>query len=41
MEVAHEDKTENNGDDTKKLDFVVTLDAAGEVVGYDAVKFDD
>ena len=41
MEVAHENEAENNGEDAKKFDFVVTLDAAGEVVGYDAVEFDD
>ncbi len=41
MEVAHENEAKNNGDDTEEFDFVVTLDAAGEVVGYDAVKFDN
>ena len=41
MEVAHEDKTEDDGDDSEEFDFVVTLDAAGEIIGYDAVKFDD
>ena len=41
MEVAHEDEAEDDGDDSEEFDFVVALDAAGEVVGYDAVKFDD
>lgn len=41
MKVAHKDKTENNGANAKELDLVVALNATGEIIRDDTVKFDD
>ena len=40
MEVGHDDEAEDGGDDADEFDFVVALNAAGEVVGDEAVEFD-
>lgn len=41
VKVAHKNETENDCADAKEFDFVVTLDAAGEIVCDCAVEFDD
>ena len=41
MKVAHKNETENDCADAKEFDFVVTLDAAGEIICDCAVEFDD
>ena len=40
MKVAHKNETENDCADAKEFDFVVTLDAAGEIVCDRAVDGD-
>ena len=39
MEVAHYNKTENDGADAKKFYLVVTLNTASKIIGDDTVKF--
>ena len=41
MQVAHENETENDCADAKEFDFVITLDAAGEIICDCAVEFDN
>ena len=39
MKVAHNDEAANNCDNAPELDLIVTLHAAGEIVGNSAMKF--
>jgi len=40
VEVGHDDEAADGSDDAEEFDFVVALNAAGEVVGDETVEFD-
>lgn len=41
MEIAHQNEAENDSADAEEFDFVVALNAIGEIICNYAVKFND
>lgn len=41
MEIAHADKAEDDGADTEEFDLVIALNSTGEIIGDEAMKFND